>query len=342
MNYIAFVTRGLEQVAAAELSRLLDDLAIVEIGAKRIMFATAQPAAQLITLRTVDDLCLLVAKVEPVTDLETLRAACAGIDFNRYRDSVGEYRALDDRFSITPSLAGLKEFTAPQLVEALRDDLARRYPWSFSERDHTNFDLRVFIDRTQAYIAVRLTAESLMHRSYKIQSKPGSLRPTVAAAMIQLAARDRRPLSIVDDFCGSGTILCEAALLGHTVSGGDIDPQSVAISQANLSRAGFRRDSHVRALDATRTRWPDSFYDCAISNLPWGKQVDLRSIAELFAGAVKEYARIVKDQGTLCLLTPRPEPLIKYARTLMKGCRVSTLPISFTGQSPTIVVVERR
>jgi tRNA (guanine6-N2)-methyltransferase len=219
--------------------------------------------------------------------------------------------------------------------------LSSRYPWSYTELDHSNFDLRIFIDRTAAYISIRLTAQSLMHRSYKTLSKPGSLRPTVAAAMVYLATQYRKGLSVVDDFCGSGTILCEAIAAGYRVSGGDIDPESVRITLSNLKNAGFQGEPQVRVLDAIKTRWPDASFDCAISNPPWGKQIELQSIATLFEGSIKEYARIVKPGGLVCVLTPRPEPLIKYARKHMKGCRVTTVPVSFTGQSPAIIMIER-
>jgi 23S rRNA G2445 N2-methylase RlmL len=94
-------------------------------------------------------------------------------------------------------------------------------------------------------------------------------------------------------------------------------------------------------LDAVKTRWLQNSFDCAISNLPWGKQISLSSIATLFEGAIREYSRIVKERGTVCILTPRPEPLIKYARKYMPGCRVTQIPTSFTGQAPVIVLIER-
>lgn len=341
MNYIAFITKGLERVFVDELRHSFPDATVGEVGDKRVVFDAPQPPELLQSLRTADDLCLLAAKVEPVQSLDALLAACDALDLAHFRAVVGRRRTLTNDFSITATMAGVKDFTAPQLLAALGDSVARRYAWAFTESDHGNFDVRVFVDRAVAYVGVRLAAQSLMHRSYKQQSRPGSLRPTVAAAMVRLATGRRSGLSIVDNFCGSGTILCEAADAGHRVAGGDIDPESVRVALSNLENIAARHTPHVRALDAVKSRWPDACFDCAISNLPWGKQIELPSIAALFDGAVKEYARIVKPGGVVCLLTPRPEPLIKYAKKHMKGCRVATVPVSFTGQSPTIVVVER-
>jgi 23S rRNA G2445 N2-methylase RlmL len=180
-----------------------------------------------------------------------------------------------------------------------------------------------------------------MHRAYKQVSKPGSLRPTVAAAMVYVATRFRGSLSVVDNFCGSGTILCEAAATGNTVSGGDIDAESVNMTVSNLKNVVACLDPHIRVLDAVKTGWPDASFDCAISNLPWGKQVSLHSIAALFEGMIKEYSRIVRKHGVVCVLTPRHEPLIKYARKYMAGCHITQIPVSFTGQSPKIIMITR-
>ncbi|HWQ11433.1 MAG TPA: methyltransferase domain-containing protein [Roseiflexaceae bacterium] len=341
MRYIAFVTKGLEQVVVEELKHLITDVDILEVGDKRVLFDSEQPLATLTSLRTVDDLCLFVSKIESAQNIASLLSAVREADFDRPRSIISELRALKDDFSITTTMVGVESFSAAQLADAVQSDLRMRYSWSYTERDHSHFDVRIFIDRTVAYIAVRLTAQSLMHRTYKKRSKPGSLRPTVAAAMVYLATRFRGGLSIVDNLCGSGTILCEAAAIGNKVSGGDIDAESVSISVSNLKNVVARLDPQVRVLDAVKTGWPDGSFDCAISNLPWGKQVDLRSTAALFEGTIKEYSRIVKGRGTVCVLTPRSEPLIKYAKKYMQGCQIKLIPVSFTGQSPTIIVVER-
>jgi tRNA (guanine6-N2)-methyltransferase len=342
MRYIAFVTKGLEQVAIDEIRACVGDAVIEESGDKRVVFRSEAALRALTGLRTVDDLCLFVAKHAPVETIDDLLATCRTWDLEQQRELVAEQRVLDETFSITATIAGARHYAAPQLVEALSAEISRQHGWAYTALEHGNFDLRVFVERTTAFVAIRLTAQSLMHRSYKRQSKPGSLRPTVAAAMVLLATRQKAALALVDNFCGSGTILCESAAAGHRVAGGDIDPESVAISQANLSNLGVRPAALVRQLDARKTRWPQASFDCAVSNLPWGKQIHVASITGLFDAALKEYARIVKPAGIVCTLAPRPELLIKYARKHMPGCRITSVPVSFTGQAPTIVIAERQ
>lgn len=64
--------------------------------------------------------------------------------------------------------------------------------------------------------------------------KSGLLPPKIAQIMLNLAGPDRQK-NILDPFCGSGTILQEAALLGfNQIYGSDISKKAISDSQANL------------------------------------------------------------------------------------------------------------
>jgi GT2 family glycosyltransferase len=63
------------------------------------------------------------------------------------------------------------------------------------------------------------TGRSLHRRGYRTHVTAAPLKETLAAAMVMLSYWKRdRPL--VDPFCGSGTILIEAAMIGSTISPG--------------------------------------------------------------------------------------------------------------------------
>lgn len=70
-----------------------------------------------------------------------------------------------------------------------------------------------------------------------IDSKSGTLPLKVSRMLLNLATGT--PISadtvILDPFCGSGSILSEAVVLGAQAVGIDIDPQAVAATEANLS-----------------------------------------------------------------------------------------------------------
>lgn len=60
-------------------------------------------------------------------------------------------------------------------------------------------------------VAVDLTGESMSNRGYRKQAGEAPLREHVAAGLLRLA-KYSAPAPLVDPFCGSGTILIEAAL----------------------------------------------------------------------------------------------------------------------------------
>lgn len=69
--------------------------------------------------------------------------------------------------------------------------------------------------------------------------KRGMLPPKLARIMINIAnslyrQASKRPKTLYDPFCGEGTVLQEALLLGFTVFGSDIDKRAIDHTQKNL------------------------------------------------------------------------------------------------------------
>jgi tRNA G10 N-methylase Trm11 len=73
--------------------------------------------------------------------------------------------------------------------------------------------------------------------------KVGMVPPKVAQAMINLATPLKPLDNILDPFCGSGTILQEAILMGYKAIGSDIEQKMVENSEKNLE--WFRNRYHV-------------------------------------------------------------------------------------------------
>jgi tRNA G10 N-methylase Trm11 len=70
-------------------------------------------------------------------------------------------------------------------------------------------------------------------------AKAGMLPPKLAQIMINLChpepVEGRHSATVFDPFCGTGTILMEAMLMGCSVAGSDVDPKMVAGSEQNLA-----------------------------------------------------------------------------------------------------------
>lgn len=338
MKYIAYVTKGLEAVTKLELQQKLGAVSIEEIEDKRVIFETSSGFDDLIKLKTVDDLGVLIGKIPKIKDSSELISLLSEEPLQKVRDFVKNFREVNDKsFSITVSVAKSSLKTL-EISSRVRDHLANNLGWEHIGLDRTNFDIRIFIDGKQAYTSVRLTKESLHNRVYKNLSKPGSLKPTVAASMVILATNFQKSLKIVDNFCGSGTILCEAYLLGNDVWGGDIDPESVTLTRTNLGNLYFRYEDRINVLDARSTKWPENYFDCAISNLPWDKQIEVKSITDIYENSIKEYLRILKPTGTLCAIVTKPELFVKYIKKFKPDAKIKSIKIGLLGQNPTIVI----
>ncbi len=88
--------------------------------------------------------------------------------------------------------------------------------------------------------------------------KRGMLPPKVARIMVNLATGGKSGLTLADPFCGTGTVLSEAMMLGYDVIGSDTNPDAITGSKSNLEWLKSAPNSllkslsyHLHELDAT-------------------------------------------------------------------------------------------
>ncbi len=81
----------------------------------------------------------------------------------------------------------------------------------------------------------------------QVEAHIGMLPPKIARMMINIS----QGKSILDPFCGVGTILMEGCELGLNMIGSDIDPKQVERTKANL--ASFNMSAKVFVSDARKT-----------------------------------------------------------------------------------------
>ena len=85
--------------------------------------------------------------------------------------------------------------------------------------------INIYVNRTQFFLSLSLSGESLHKRNYRIEAGKAPIRETLAAALLirsgwleQLESKDLPTL--IDPMCGSGTILIEAALMAYKIAPG--------------------------------------------------------------------------------------------------------------------------
>lgn len=339
MKYIVYTVLGLEQIAKDEITKKVPNACVNNVIRKRIILEGAISLREAKSLRTVDDIGILLLE-DNLNIPEDIIQKVKVLDLLSIHKEISSIRNVNNTFSITIAGVGWRGFNYENLALSIAKEIQETYGWEYTPHDHSNFDTRIFIDKNAFLVSVRLADKSLHERDYKKFSKEGSLKSTIAASMVQLTANGRKGFKVTDTFCGSGTILCEAYLEGHNVYGSDIDKESVSITSKNLALLNYNYTDRLKVQDAIKTNWPNKCFDCAISNLPWEKQVKVESITNLYEGAVKEYRRILKESGVVCVLLTKPELFIKYAKKYFPNSSIDTYPISYIGQTPTIIIIK--
>ncbi|MHB8362112.1 MAG: methyltransferase domain-containing protein [Patescibacteria group bacterium] len=262
------------------------------------------------------------------------------MDFNFYQGILSEYRNIKNSFSLTISKLN-SDIDITSLTSRIVETISQKYNWEYTPLKHNNFDIRISINNQICYISLRITEESLYKRPNRVSNTFGSLKPTIAYSMVYITTHDKNYKTIIDNFCGSGTILCEALNRNLEIYGGDINKECIKSTHANLKSLGYKNINNVKILDATKSPWSNNKFDCAISNLPWNKQIKIANITPIYINTLKEYSRIVKNDGVICLLVSKPQLLVKHIKEIFPYCKIEQYPISFLGQNPTIVKIIR-
>ena len=265
---LARTLRGLEWIAAAEVQATLGPPRI-EHGHRELRFSVPQLTPALTALGTVDDVFVVATVVEGVDrHRESLRRlAEAEVDLSRYATLLG--RSARKSFDVVGSFVGKRNYSRFEIEDALGGAVAARGGWTYLSRSggepaRGDLSLRVHAANSEATVAVRIAPAPLHRRAYRVVSRPGSLHPPLARALALLAGL-RPGLSLVDPFCGTGTIPIEAKLACAELeaSGSDLEPEAVEAARRNAEAAGIELELAVR--DAADLGAADR----VASNPPW-------------------------------------------------------------------------
>lgn len=90
------------------------------------------------------------------------------------------------------------------------------------------------------YTALSIGTQNITSYAKRDQARPardafvGMLPPKLAQIIINLATKDQLSGRLLDPFCGTGTILQEALLMGYSVYGTDLSEKMISYSEKNL------------------------------------------------------------------------------------------------------------
>lgn len=323
---IAKTFQGLEEVLAKELINLGANN--VEIGRRMVAFTGDKEMlykANFCTRTAVK--VLKPIKEFKAKDADEVYEEAKKIDWEKYMDVKSTF--LVDSVIFSENFRHSK-FVAYRVKDAIADYWREKSGGDRPNVVISNPDLRihVHIAEDEVTIALDSSGESLHQRGYKTATVQAPLNEVLAAGLIMLTGWDGE-CDLIDPFCGSGTILIEAALIAqnvypgvfrkeyafekwkdfdadlfdriynddsqerefdHKIYGYDINRQVVQIATDNVLNAGVKDIVSVEQRDFYEFEQP---LDKAImiTNPPYGDRITTDDIFDLYETIGKNLKR---------------------------------------------------
>ncbi len=248
MEFVAPCLLGLEGLAANELKFRGIENVRAENG--RVLFSGGY--ASMVRANICSSMCarvfILLAEFE-ARDFDTLFEGVKAADWSRF---IGERDAFpvkgNSLDSALTSIPACQKIIKKAVVESLR----QHYGISWFEEDGAVHQIQFRIFKNRVSVMLDTTGEALNKRGYRAMSNDAPIKETLAAAMVDLA-RVRADHTVIDPFCGSGTILIEAARKALGIMPGidrsfafeqwsQVDPDIIE-AERQRARDGVRKDA---------------------------------------------------------------------------------------------------
>lgn len=324
----AMTLPGLEDVAADEITADLG-ASVKRKSRGLVVFRADEIDTRLLSLRTTEDIFLLAWGTDELThraeDLDKIqRWTAKAADWDqllRLHHAIRPKPKGRPTYRLVTQMKGEHAYLRRDAAKYLARGLAGRFPASWREaEENAAIEVWLTITDSQAVCGLRLSDRTMRHRTWKLEHRPASLRPTLAAAMVRVAAAGPHHL-VCDPMCGAGTLLAEQVVwagryrgANRPVTGGDLEMAAVRAATVNLRKLGTAR---LARWDATRLPLENAAFDRIVCNPPFGKQIgEPDDIGPLYRQALPEFDRILRPGGQAVLLVSEQTLLRTAARTV--------------------------
>lgn len=275
---------GCEATANFELRRIGAENIRVADGRLTFTGGADMIAAANLNLRTVERVMLLLATYKATTFDELFDGV--------YAVPWEELLPADAAFPVTGSSLASKLSSVPACQSIIKKAVVKRLMYghrtSTLPETGTEYKIRFMLRKDECEIMLDTTGEGLHKRGYRRNAMEAPIRETLAATIADLG-RVRRDSIVEDPFCGSGTLLIEAAQKAMNIAPGlkrrfaaerysfvpasvwaeqrqkaladakldtafeafgyDIDPAAVALANANAKLAGVEKRCRFEVAD---------------------------------------------------------------------------------------------
>ena len=223
-------------------------------------------------------------------------------------------RSLSSKLASVPDCQSI-------IKKAVVERLKQKYNVNWFEETGTLYQIQFLIMKDHVSVMLDTSGAGLHKRGYRANSTEAPIKETRAAAMAYLV-RVRRDANFIDPFCGSGTILIEAAMYAMNIAPGmqrhfsaerwanidkniwlkekvraqdlihrdaaftahgyDIDGAAISLTLENARKAGVISQIHAEKRDIADFKSTGE-YGCVVCNPPYGERLlDIRQAEELY------------------------------------------------------------
>lgn len=216
-NFFAASPKGFEYSLACELKEF--GAQEVKESVAGVYFSAPLELAYRITLWTrLASRIVLVIYKGPCESPEQLYNAAYCIDWPSHFSNKNTF-SID--FHGTGGFINNTQFGALKIKDAVvdrfRDDGDNRPD---VERVNPDFKIDAHFRNGQVTIAMNFSGSSLHQRGYRSTTGEAPLKENLAANMLVRSGWQQQPVTLLDPFCGSGTVLIEAALMACDIAPG--------------------------------------------------------------------------------------------------------------------------
>ncbi|AYE35623.1 THUMP domain-containing class I SAM-dependent RNA methyltransferase [Clostridium septicum] len=214
-NLIATTTFGLEGITAKELKALGYEDLRTENGKVYFSGDEMDIAIANIHLRTADRILINMGEFEAKT-FEELFQGTKKIKWSELipKDGIMHVNGKSVK-STLHSVPDCQSIVKKSIV----DSMSESYGISHFEESGPLYKIEVSILKDKVTLTIDTSGPGLHKRGYREEAGAAPLKETLAAAMV-LISRWKEDFLLVDPFCGSGTILIEAAMIMQNIAPG--------------------------------------------------------------------------------------------------------------------------
>lgn len=236
-----------------------------------------------------------------------------------------DFLSEDSNFTVNARTYKSKLFSLRSIQaiseKAIIDSMKKTYRRNIFKKSGERVNIEIMLDRDIASVNIDTSGDGLHKRGYREDSVKAPLRENLAAALVDLSfyKADR---FLVDAFCGSGTILIEAARKARNIApgldrdfdfknfifmdkdhyklakkealekidyekklhilGSDISGRAISLAKTNAINAGVGEDIAFVKRDVASLSVSASDYGILISNPPYGLRLSATNMDELY------------------------------------------------------------